>query len=186
MEGWREGGRQKGGHTLFTLSQPEVREVIPCGAPGPHPAHLSSGRAECQAIGAVLGRGWQGIRQLQTPPQHVAHQTTMALSRGTENLDKQGRFPRASAHLPAPGPGIRASPARARFPGYSSSASTRPGRGGPASERLRGSPTEGKAPERARRTERGAAEGSSLCPPPPGPRLAQSPGKRHVPGLGVH
>lgn len=34
--------------------------------------------------------------------------------------------------------------------------------------------------------ERGAAEGSSLCPPPPGPRLAQSPGKRHVPGLGVH
>lgn len=93
-EGWGDGRA----HPLHLL-QPEV---ILRGAPGPHPALSSSGRAECQVVRVELGRGWQGTRQLQTAPRHVAYRTTTALSRRT--AAPQEPLPTSPQRGPACGP----------------------------------------------------------------------------------
>lgn len=193
---------------------------------GPHPLHPlptgSQNRSSCMElrdpIQPIQVRGglsvrWQGLCWAEDGRGHTSYKllpslwlierTTTALGRGTENLDNQGRFPGTSAHLPAAGPGVRASPARARFPGYSSSASSRPGRGGPASERLRGSAPPKVGPQKepggwrgvqpkaaasaprpqARGWHRALGKGASLgwgCtePLPAQPRLSQPTGLR--------
>lgn len=111
------------------------------------------------------GRGHTSYKLL--PSLWLIERTTTALGRGTENLDNQGRFPGTSAHLPAAGPGVRASPARARFPGYSSSASSRLGRGGPASERLRGSAPPKAGPQKEPGGWRGVQPKAAASAPRP-------------------
>lgn len=85
----------------------------------------------------------------------------VALSGRTENLDKEGCSPRAPGPLPAPGPGI-ASPSTGPFPGLLFQCKYSLGQGELAAHGLGGSPAGGKAPERARRAAREAAEGSGL------------------------
>ena len=107
-KGGEEGGRGRGRKERKVGRRAHPLHFLPTKSP-----QSSSGRAECQVTRAVLGRGWQGTRQLQTLPPHKAHQPTVALSGGRKTLTgtaaSQALLPPpcagAQATVPTPAPG---------------------------------------------------------------------------------